>query len=99
MKVEVNCINRQGRPLSRTERQQQPALRGELKVFENRLHVFNRTVLCAQIVSTTDGLDSPVLPELTDAQLIWLDGGRIRLRGNELVGGALYAQTWDIRTL
>ncbi len=63
------------------------------------MHPFNRAVLCAQVVSITDGLESPVLPEHTDAELIWLDGNRIRLRGNELIDGAMYAQTWDVRTL
>ena len=99
MRVEVNCINRRGRPLSRTERQQQPALKGELKVMENRLHPFNRAVMCANVLSITDGLEQPVLPELTDVQLIWLDGKRLRLRGNEQVEGALFAQTWDVRVL
>ena len=97
MRVEVHCINHRGRQLERAERSRQPVLRGELKVFENRLHPFNRAVLCAQVLSVTDGLEQPVLPELTDVQLIWLDGKRLRLRGVESVDGALFAQTWDLR--
>lgn len=99
MKVEVHIINYRGRPLSRIERDKQPSVRGKLKLFENRLHAFNRSVRCAQVVSLTDGLDSSLLPELIDAELIWLDNDRMRLRGIEGVDGAYFAQTWDIRVL
>lgn len=99
MKVEVHCINRQGRPLPKAQRLSQPACRGELKVFENRLHALNRVVRCAQLVSVSDGLETELLPELTDAQLLWVDDRRMRFSGIELVEGALYQQGWDVRVL
>ncbi|AUN95855.1 hypothetical protein [Pseudazoarcus pumilus] len=83
--------------MEKAERARQPVVRGELKVFENRLHPFNRSVLCAQVLGALDGLEQPLIPELADVHLIWLDGKRLRLRGNEMVEGALFAQTWDVR--
>jgi hypothetical protein len=99
MRVEVRPINQNGRPLGKAERQSSPPSRGRLKVAENRLHSFGRVVMCAKLVSATDGLETELLPELLDAELIWLDGETIRLRGVEQVGGALFGQTWDIKVL
>lgn len=99
MKVEVHCINRQGRPLPKSQRLSQPVCRGELKVFENRLHALNRVVRCARLVSLTDGLESELLPELTDAQLLWVDDRKMRFSGIETVDGTFYQQSWDVKVL
>lgn len=99
MKVEVHCINRHGRPLPKAQRMRQAICRGELKVFENRLHALNRVVRCARLVSLADGLEAELLPELTDAQLLWVEDRRMRLSGIEQVDGALYQQGWDVRVL
>lgn len=99
MRIEVRPLNHLGRPLRKSERTKSPPCRGSLKVFENRLHSFGRAVMCAHVVSLTDGLESDLLPELVDMQLIWLDGATMRIRGTESVDGALYGQTWDIKVL
>lgn len=99
MRVEVRPINQRGRPLGKAERLSAPPSRGTLKVAENRLHSFGRVVMCAKLVSATDGLETELLPELLDAELIWLDGAVMRLRGTEQVEGALFGQTWDIKVL
>lgn len=99
MRVEVRPINLHGKPLSKANREALPPTRGKLKVCENRLHAFGRSVRCAQVVSTTDGLESELMPELMDVELIWLDDHVIRLRGVESVDGTLFAQTWDIKVL
>lgn len=99
MRVEVRPINQSGRPQGKAALQSSPPSRGKLKVAENRLHSFGRIVLCAKLVSSTDGLETELLPELLDAQLIWLDDKTIRLRGVEQIGGCLFGQTWDIKVL
>lgn len=99
MKVEVHCINRKGRPLPKAQRTSQPGCRGELKVFENRLHALNRVVCCARLVSMTDGVEAALLPELTDAQLLWLDDKKMRFTGIEDIDGTLYQQGWDVKVL
>lgn len=99
MRIEVRTLNHLGRPLGKADRAKAPPCRGKLKVFENRLHDFGRAVLCAQLLSATDGLDSEMLPELFDIQLIWLEDATMRIRGTERVEGALYGQTWDIKVL
>ena len=99
MQVEVRPIHLWGRPLPKSERLKGPACRGKLRVAENRLHALGRTVKCATLTSVTDGLETPLLPELTDVELIWLDAGNLRLKGTELIDGAGYTQTWDVRVL
>lgn len=99
MQVEVRPINIRGKALAKGEREKSPASRGRLRVSENRLHAFGRVVMCAKLVSATDGVETQLLPELLDAHLIWLDEKSLRLRGNELVDGILFGQTWDIKVL
>lgn len=72
---------------------------GKLRIAENRMHALGRSVLCATLTHVTDGLDTVLLPELTDAQVIWAEDNRMRVRGTELIDGAYYAQTWDIKVL
>ena len=99
MQVEVRPIHLLGRPLPKSERMKGPACRGKLRVAENRLHALGRSVQCATLTSVTDGLETPLLPELVDAKLLWLDDRTIRLQGSELIDGAFYTQTWDIKVL
>ena len=99
MRAEVRPLNVLGKPLPKAQHQKEPACRGKLHVAENRMHAFGRVVNCATLTSATDGLDTPLLPELLDVQIIWLDNSSMRLRGIEDVGGTLFAQTWDIKVL
>ena len=99
MRVEARPINLRGKPMAKAERSALPPARGNLKVSENKLHSFGRNVRSARIVTATDGLENDLLPELLDAELIWLDDTAIRLRGLEQVDGTLFGQTWDIKVL
>jgi len=99
MRAEVHPINLQGKPLPKALRETQAPFTGALKIAENRLHAFGRVVTCANLINPRDGAGLPVLPELVDVQLIWLDDKNMRLRGIEQVDGILYAQTWDIKVL
>ena len=99
MRAEIRPINHRGKPLAKSLRMKQPPSSGELRIFENRMHAFGRVVLCATLTSATDGIETEQLPELVDAQVIWLDDRQMRIRGVELVEGILFAQTWDIRVL
>lgn len=99
MRVEIRPINLRGKPMKKAERDAIAPARGKLRVFENRLHTLGRTVLCARVLSVSDGLESDLLPELLDAQLLWLDDKVIRLRGVEQVDGTSFGQTWDIKVL
>ena len=99
MQVEVRPINVGGRPLPTSQRKKEPASRGKLRIFENRNHRLGRVVLCATLTHATDGLNTEMLPELMDAQVIWLDDKVMRVRGVEDVGGTMYAQTWEIMVL
>jgi hypothetical protein len=51
----------------------------------------------AHLVSSTDGADTPLLPALHDASMLFVEGEKIRVRGFELVDGVQYGQTWDIK--
>ncbi len=99
MRAEIRPINFRGKPLAKAQRLKEPASRGNLRVFENRLHTLGRVVICATLTSATDGLETPLLPELLDVQIIWADDNMMRLRGVEQIDGVLFGQTWDIRVL
>jgi hypothetical protein len=99
MRVEIRPINLRGKPLKKAERDALAPARGKLKVFENRIHSLGRTVRVAQVVSATDGTETELLPELLDADVLWMEGDTIRVRGTELVDGTAFGQTWDIKVL
>lgn len=99
MLVEVRPINVGGRPLPTSLRKKEPASRGKLQIVEDRNHRLGRVVLCATLIHATDGLNTEMLPELMDAQVIWMNDESMRVRGVEDVGGTMYAQTWDIKVL
>lgn len=99
MLVDVRPINVSGRPLPTSLRKKEPACRGKLEIVEDRNHRLGRVVLCATLIHATDGRDTELLPELMDAQVIWLNDKSMRVRGVEDVGGTMYAQTWEITVL
>jgi hypothetical protein len=99
MRVEVRPLNVSGRPLSRAEHQRLPASVGKLKVHEKRSSKLDRIVLCATLTSVSDGLETELLPELGEAQLIWADDGVMRIRGIEVLERTQYAQTWVVKVL
>lgn len=97
MKVEVQLINERGRPVAARTRATMPKYRGVLRVHEERVHELGRAVVTAQLLSDIDGADSPLLPTLHEASMLFLRGEQIRVRGFELVDGVQYGQTWDIK--
>ena len=99
MRVEVRPLNVLGKPLTRAQHQRLPASVGKLKVHEKRSTKLDRIVLCATLASVSDGLETELLPELGEAQLIWADDGILRLRGIEVIEGTQYGQTWVMKVL
>lgn len=97
MKVEVQQVTERGRSISARERALRPSYRGRLRIQEARNHALGRTVVMAELLSLVDGPDSILVPALHDACVLSLANGRMRVRGFELVEGAQYAQTWDVR--
>lgn len=99
MRVEIRRFNDRGRPLPAAQFKKQPACSGILRIFEDRLHYLERRVRRATLTHATDGLGTNLLPELIDAEVLRVDDNLMRVRGTELVEGAYYAQTWDIKVL
>ena len=99
MRVEIRPMNLRGKVMRKAERDALAPARGKLKILENRIHSLGRTVRVAQVLSTTDGSESELLPELLDAEVLWLDGVVMRVRGTEMVDGTAFGQTWDIKVL
>lgn len=69
------------------------------QVIERRIEALGRDTLCANLTDAINGLSTPKLPGLVNAELIWLSDDKMRLRGIEEVAGVQYAQTWDVKVL
>ena len=70
---------------------------GILQINETRSHALGRVCVTAQLLSATDPAMPPVVGELTDAAVLFLQDGRMRVRGFEVVDGTQYGQTWDVK--
>ena len=99
MKVEVQPIYEKGRSSRARERAAMAKYRGTLRVREERVHELGRMATVAALLSAVDGTETPVLPELHDACLVYVNGTQLRIRGFERVGDAQYGQTWDVRAV
>lgn len=97
MKVEVQLINEKGRSVPSKQRATMPVYRGNLRIHEARVPALGRITACAHLVSDKDGLEPPLLPVLTDAAVLYVHKGQMRIRGFEVVDGAQYGQTWDVK--
>jgi hypothetical protein len=97
VKVEVQLINERGRAMSTRARTALPKYEGVLSVKEERIHELGRAVVLAKLVSATDGTQTPILPALHDAAVLYVQGSQLRVRGFELVDGVQYGQTWDVK--
>lgn len=97
MKVEVQPINERGRAVPARKRVALPKYLGVLSVSEERVHDLGRSVVLARLLSATDGAETPILPALHDAAILYVNGPQLRVRGFELVEGVQYGQTWDVR--
>ncbi|MBV8470357.1 MAG: hypothetical protein JOY60_10935 [Burkholderiaceae bacterium] len=97
MKVEVQPIYERGKALRTKDRATMPKYRGTLRVREERVSDWARAVTTAALVSDLDGVEAPVLPALLDANVLFIQGAQLRISGFELVEGAQYGQTWDVK--
>ena len=97
MRVEVQPIYEKGKAVRAKDREAMPKYRGTLRVNEERVGELARAVTTAALVSDTDSTETPLLPTLHDASLLFLKGAQLRLSRFELVDGAQYGQTWDVK--
>lgn len=97
MKVEVQLINEKGRSVSAPERSSLPTYRGVLRIQEGRNQSLGRVVVTAELLSRTDGSQPPLVPTLHDAGVLYVCDNQMRIRGFEVVDGAQYGQTWDVK--
>ncbi len=67
-----------------------------LRVAEERDHELGRPVLRARLLDTQRGTEADLLPDLSDARLLWAENNRLRFAGFERVDNANYAQTWEV---
>ncbi len=96
MRVKVRPLRRQGRNLHQQEQMALPPFVGELTVSESKDHELGRQVLRARLLNTTSGTEHDILPELSDARLLWAADNKMRLSGFERIDKAAYAQTWSV---
>lgn len=97
MRVEVQLVNEKGRSTPARERTSLPTYRGALCIQEARSHELGRVTPTAQLLCGTDEAESLLVPALSDAAVLFLRNGQMRIRGFESVDGVQYAQTWDVK--
>lgn len=96
MRVRVRPLLKQGRVLNRDELRDIPPFVGVLRVGEVRDHVLGRTVVRARLLDPTTKVEEDILPELSDARLLWAEDRAMRLTGTELLKDSGVAQTWSV---
>lgn len=99
MRVELQQVNEKGQGVPAKTRAAMPRYRGILRIREERVPALGRTTLVANLLSAIDDTEEPVVPFLTDATLLVIENGQLRVRGFELQGGVQFGQTWDIKVL
>jgi hypothetical protein len=81
------------------EQHDAPSVTGRLSFDEKRDPELCRTVMRAQLRSLLQEQGAELLPDLTDARVLWIDGSRMRLSGLERLENASYAQTWPVELM
>ena len=99
MRVEVKLLSDKGRAVPGAQLRSQRRFNGAFALRETRSSALGRTLLVATLQSVSDGETEPLLPPLHDAAVIHAEGGRLRVRGFELLDGQQLGQTWDVRVL
>jgi len=99
MKVEVQLLSDKGRAVAGAQRHSLRRYTGAFTLRETRSATLSRTLLVANLHSVSDASSEPLLPPLHDALVIHAEGGRLRVRGFELLDGTQLGQTWDVRVL
>lgn len=96
MRVRVRLLRQRGRLLHRAEHAELPGYVGDLSVAEFRDIELGRPVVRARLRDIQSGVRRDILPELSDATLLWAEQNKLRLSGFERVDDADYAQTWSV---
>lgn len=99
MQVEVQLLSEKGRAVPRTMHRSLRRYTGAFTLREARSSDLGRTSLVVNLHSSNDAANEPVLPPLHDATVIHAEGGRMRVRGFELLDGIQLGQTWDVKVL
>lgn len=99
MRVKVRTLHRKGHLLPREFAVQQPPRIGALRVAEERDHELGRPVLRARLLDASSGIEVDLMPDLSDARLLWAENNRLRFAGFERVDDANYAQTWEVEVV
>lgn len=95
MRVKVRRLRLNGKNLPMNP-EGAPPVSGELRVRPERDPELSRDVTRARLLDVGRGTETDLLPDLSDAQLLWAKGGQLRLSGVERVGGVSFAQTWAV---
>lgn len=95
MRVKVRRLRLNGKNLPMNP-EGEPPVSGELRVRPERDPELSRDVTRARLLDIGRGTETDLLPDLSDAQLLWAKGGKLRLSGVERVGGVSFAQTWAV---
>jgi len=96
MRVRVVCMRQRGVPVERRRLNHTATAEGELYVEEHADKALGRTLRVARLASPSP-TDAPLLPPLTDVQLLWCGNRGFVLCGFERLGSADYAQAWWCR--
>ena len=92
-------MKRAGRLLTKSELRAELPRVGVLRVDEYRDHEQSRTLTRARLLEPNAKVERDMLPELLDARMLYVDGGRMRIAGTERLQYADVAQTWDIEVM
>lgn len=99
MKVEVKLLSEKGRAVPRAMHRTRRSYTGAFTLQEARSSELGRSCFVANLHSNLDGQTEPVLPPLLDATVIHAEGGRLRVRGFEMLDGLQLGQTWEVKVL
>jgi hypothetical protein len=97
MKAEVQTLYEMGRPIPAKDRKSMPKYRGKLRLNEARSGLHGRVTPTAALVAETDTTEQSVLPELHDAQVLYVRDNAMRIRGFEVCNGLEYGQVWEVQ--
>lgn len=96
MRVRVVCMRQRGVPVDGRHVSHAAEAAGELYVEEHVDQTLSRTLRIARLAAPGPK-DAPLLPMLSDVQLLWVGNHGFVLAGFERLGSADYAQAWWCR--
>ena len=99
MKVEVKLLSDKGRAVPKGMLSARRRYTGAFSLQEARSKELGRSCFMANLLSTSESAQEPVLPPLHDATLIHAEDGRMRVRGFEFLDGTQLGQTWEVKVL